>query len=163
MRYENIKVLAAAAGQQLSTYRMLSLVFLTIGCICLGLAIVLFFLFHIANVLTVKLGIRARRTIREIENDNGVRERKKAVKRKKKSVPGEGAIKDNGDSARRWNTSQLDNREDWTMASDLSCGVTMRMEPDSGGTCKLDEDREIKPGRFVIVRDIVMVHTQEVI
>lgn len=163
MRYEYRMALAAAAGQQLSTYRTLSTVFLIIGGICLGLAIVLFFLFHMANVLTVKLGIRARRTIREIENGNGVKERKKAAKRKKKPVPGGRAVKEAGGRAERWNTSQLGSREDRVMASDSACGVTTRMEPESGGTSKLDEDREIKPGRFVVVRDIVMVHTQEVI
>lgn len=179
-----IVLTSAAVEQQIAAYHTLSTVFLIVGCVFLVISAALFFLFHIANLFAVKLGIAARRTIREIEDVNSETGRMNVPARRGSRAAG-GSGKGSGGN-QKWNTAQLDAR-----GTILPPKETMRNQPlaseGSGETSVLEtgdhetgvlgvtvsravsetsdlkEDAAVQIGRFVITRNIIMIHTQETI
>lgn len=174
---------SAAIEQQISVYRTLSMVFLIAGCVLLAIAVGLFFWFRIANIFAVKLGIAAKRTIKEIEDVNSETGRMN-VPARRGSKAGKRAGSGSGGN-QKWNTSQLDargtvvpppqaERQGQTMVSEGS-GETSLL--DSGAyetgvlgaavsqavseTSDLKDDTEVQIGKFIITRNIVMIHTEE--
>lgn len=166
--------------QQISIYHTLSTVFLFLGCVFLTITVALFFIFHIANIFAVKLGIAAKRTIKEIEDVNAETGRMNVPIRR--SV-GRDAKRPGGGGNQKWNTSQLDAKgtiispsQSQVMASEGS-GETSLLESgdhdtsvlsgavsySASETSDLKDDTVVQIGKFTITRNIMMIHTEETI
>ena len=78
--------------QRLSTYHTLAVLFLAIGGVSLAAAVAQFFGFHIAKIMAVKLGIAAKRTIKEIEDANAETGSMAKSVRKGARVPGKSTM-----------------------------------------------------------------------
>lgn len=173
---------SAAIEQQISAYHTLAAVFLIAGCVFLAITAVLFFWFRIANIFAVKLGIAAKRTIKEIEDVNAETGRMNIPKRK-----GVRTVKKTGSGGQKWNTSQLNAQGTVIPPSQIAAqsqsmisagsGETSLLE--SGGhetgvlgaavsravseTSDLKDDAVVQIGKFIITRNIMMIHTDETI
>lgn len=166
----------AAIEQRLSAYHTLTILFLITGCVCLTAAAALFFGFRITRIMAVKLGIAARRTIREIEDANAETGSMTAAGRGRRSHQGS-----RGSRSGMWNTSQL-NRPGLPTASPQreflkseGSGETSLLGVSGNDTAVLSaaalreasetsdlrEDVAVQIGRFVIIREILMIHTEE--
>lgn len=162
----------AAIEQRLSVYHTLTTLFLILGCVSLAAAVALFFGFHVTRIMAVKLGIAARRTIKEIEDANAETGSISAAARKAAR---------NGRGGRMWNTSQLSSGElpSSTMGREALSGegsgeTSLLGMPDNdtavlsavalppvSETSDLKEDVAVQIGRFTITREIMMIHTEE--
>lgn len=159
------------AQNQVILYSTLSNVFLAVGILFLVISVVLFFVFHIAGIFSIKTGRAQRRMIREMEDLNAETGRLQARARSSVSA---------SDAARKmWNTSQLDtDRErspdtnildtaiDDTTVLNVGYNETTVLNPQTVGmsdTSTLAEDIAVPIGKFVIVREIMMIHTEEAV
>ncbi|MDE7222771.1 MAG: hypothetical protein K2O34_03185 [Acetatifactor sp.] len=162
----------AAIEQRLSAYHTLTTLFVVLGCVSLAAAVALFFGFHVARIMAVKLGIAARRTIREIEDANAETGGISAAARK---------AAQSGRGGRMWNTSQLNGEEHSSFTTGREAlpgegsGETSLLGRDDNDTAVLSvvalppvsetsdlkEDVAVQIGRFTITREIMMIHTEE--
>lgn len=167
-----IMITVSTAMNQVALYNTLSTVFLVTGILFTLLSVTLFFLFRVGNILAVKTGRAQRRTIREMESINAETGRLQRAKRNVSS----------GSSAagQMWNTSQLDvempegrvetgvmsmGTNDTTILNAGSSDTTV-LSPYTmglGDTSALSDDAAVPIGKFVITREIVMIHTEEAV
>lgn len=141
----------AAIEQRLSVYHTLTNLFLAVGCVSLAASIALFFSFRIARIMAVKLGIAAKRTIKEIEEANidtgnkGKSYRDSRDSRRREFLVNEGSGE----------TSLLGAPDNDTVVLNAAASQLV------GETTELEEDAGVQIGRFTITREIVMIHTEE--
>lgn len=164
-------VAGSMAQNQVMLYSTLSNVFLAVGILFLVISVVLFWVFHIASIFSIKTGRAQRRMIREMEDLNAETGRLQARARVGIST---------SDAARQmWNTSQLDaDRErspdvnilnpavNDTTVLNVGSNETTVLNPQTVGmsdTSTLAEDMAVPIGKFVIVREIMMIHTEEAV
>lgn len=170
---EMIMITSSAVGQ-VELYNTLSTTFLVIGIIFLILAVVLFFLFRVANILAVKTGRAQRRTIKEMESINAETGRLHSRVRRNDAAGGQ-------PRKEMWNTTQLDADDVASVSSGYSAvdegnnnttllnmgnndtTVLNAVAIGMNDTRALGEEVEVQIGKFVIVREIVMIHTEEVV
>lgn len=173
---------SAVIEEQIAAYHTLSTVFLITGCVLLAITIALFFGFRIANVFAVKLGIAAKRTIKEIEDVNSETGRMNVPARR----GGSRAAKRSGNSIggnQKWNTSQLDAKgtivppsQNQSLISEGSGETSLLESGDhetgvlntavsyaASETSGLRDDAVVQIGKFIITRNIMMIHTEETI
>ncbi len=168
----------AAIEQRLSTYHTLTILFLAIGGMSLTVAIVQFFGFHVTKIMAVKLGIAAKRTIKEIEDANAETGSMAVTARRGARAMGRAS---RGGKGRMWNTSQLgggemsaqQERQEFLNSegsgetsllgiSDNDSAVLSAVAPQAvNETSGLNDDVAVQIGKFTIVREIMMIHTEE--
>lgn len=154
--------------QRLSTYHTLAVLFLAIGGVSLAAAVAQFFGFHIAKIMAVKLGIAAKRTIKEIEDANAETGSMAKSVRKGARVPGKSSRDGRGremppqPAEPEFLSSEGSGETSPLRVFDNDTAVLSAVAPQAvSETSELDDDAAVQIGRFTIIREIMMLHTEE--
>lgn len=176
---------------KITLYHNLFLACLILGALCLVITIIVFFVLNIRDVLGYLTGRKAKKAIRELQESNAAsgrlmprertnmqyvaQEMKEDMGVRGAATPGarkvDNLVQNSAPSAAEWNEQsdatellqETANSQPATVASEAEAKQAMAGQVAINGSTAMLDLTDAKPGTFVIEKEIIMIHAEEVI
>lgn len=172
----NIWILSTSVAEvegQVNMYGTITTICVILSALFFILSVVLFFVFKIPKIISVKTGRDAKKVIKEYESG---KETSQSKMLRRKNIASTGKLRNTGPLNNAGGISSSDNRlsANENMTTVLEEGTTVLSPQDvCSETVLLNSNSYVQPilneqiwqgeHKFILVRNIIMIHTQEIV